>query len=249
MDPEELQLDEKHRSTKRIELRDKTTLTVGVLGWLIASSSITAILFNSLPLQLASPEWQLNLIGALLNASSTLLIAASMIALSHLLNPQDKILSRWAAAASKLASWYVIALVAFIPLQFFLGTRIMKTQEQAMVKPLNELKTISGKIKTINSEADLRAYLASLPNPPSLPAKFDADFPVIKQRAIDNIQAKINAGHNTLELQASQQKQIFFKEAVRNTAQLILMAAGFSAVANLSSKARNFITDIFSGLL
>jgi hypothetical protein len=44
--------------------------------------------------------------------------------------------------------------------------------------------TIAKGISAVNSEAELRAYVASPPNAPALPAKFDAAFPVIKQGAI-----------------------------------------------------------------
>jgi len=87
--------------------------------------------------------------------------------------------------------------------------------------------------------------VASLPNPPALPTKFDAPFAVIKQRAIDNIQAQINGAGNNIEIQKSLAIQLFLKEAIRNTAQAILMAAAFSVFANLSSKARNSVTRFF----
>ena len=97
------------------------------------------------------------------------------------------------------------------------------------------------------TEAELRAYVASLPNAPSLPAKFDAAFPVIKQRAIENLQAQINAGSENIALQKSESLQVFLKEAIRNTAQAILMATAFSALAALGGpKATNAITKLFT---
>jgi hypothetical protein len=65
---------------------------------------------------------------------------------------------------------------------------------------------------------------------------------VIKERAIQNINAQINATANNAELQKSQALQVFLKEAVRNTAQAILMATAFSILANLSGRASNIVT-------
>jgi len=72
---------------------------------------------------------------------------------------------------------------------------------------------------------------------------------VIKKRAIENITAQINTAQNNLETQKSQALQVFLKEAIRNTAQAILMAAAFSALANLSSGTNNVVTRFFCSLL
>jgi hypothetical protein len=42
---------------------------------------------------------------------------------------------------------------------------------------------------------------------------------------------------------------VFLKEAIRNTSQAILMAAAFSALANLSGKSGNAVTKFFYELL
>ena len=72
---------------------------------------------------------------------------------------------------------------------------------------------------------------------------------MIKERAIENIKAQINAAQNSIEIQKSQALQVFLKEAIRNTAQAILMAAAFSALANLSSSTNNAVTRFFCSLL
>ena len=72
---------------------------------------------------------------------------------------------------------------------------------------------------------------------------------MIKERAIENIKAQINAAQNSIEIQKSQALQVFLKEAIRNTAQAILMAAAFSALANLSIGTNNAVTRFFCSLL
>jgi hypothetical protein len=149
----------------------------------------------------------------------------------------------------RLAGLFAILMVLVIPLQFFLGSRALNGQTIRAFEAINNLKGIVTRISAINSEPELRVYAASLPNAPALPAKFDAAFPVIQQRAIANIKAQINAAQNNLEIQKSQALQVFLKEAIRNTAQAILMAAAFSALANLSSGTNNVVTRFFCSLL
>ena len=135
-----------------------------------------------------------------------------------------------------------------IPLQFFLGSRALNSQTIKTFEAINNLKGVVKGISAVNSEPELRAYVASLPNPPALPAKFDAAFPVIKQRAIDNISAQINAATYNIDIQKSQALQIFLKDGIRNTVQAVLMAAAFSVMANLSGKAGNVVTKFFDPL-
>jgi len=77
----------------------------------------------------------------------------------------------------------------------------------------------------------------------------DAPFPVVRQRAIDNVTAQINTAMNNIEIQKSQSLQLFLTEAIRNTAKAILMAAAFSALAQLSVGTKNVVTKFFCALI
>ena len=233
-------------SQGRSRLYAKTALTIAIIGWLLIASSLNAMIFNSFPVKLATPEWQLNLIAALISSGPTLLIGATLITLSQIFNPEAQNLKNWNLIISRAASWLAVVLVLIIPLQFFLGSRALNNQTKSANEALNKLKTIAKGISALNSEDELRLYVATLPNAPALPAKFDAAFPVIKQRAIDNIQAQINTGIENTKLKNSQAVQIFLKEAIRNTAQAILMAAAFSALTALNSRSTNAITRLFT---
>jgi hypothetical protein len=232
----------------RRQLKFKTAVTIAIIGWLLIGFSLNAIIFSSFPLKLATPEWQLNFIAGLISSSPSLLIGATLVALSLVFDPAAQILKDWNLTVARAASWFAIVLVLIIPLQFYLGSRALKNRTEISSEAISQLKSMVTGISAANSEADLRLYVASLPNAPALPDKFDADFPVIKQRAIGNIQAQINAGSENIKRQQSEALQIFLKEAIRNTAQAILMAAAFSALAALKSRATNSITRIFTNL-
>ena len=211
--------------------------------------SLNTIIFNSLPLKLATPEWQLNLIASLLSASTFLLIGATLITLALVFNPEERILKDWNLTAARSASLFAIVLLLIIPLQFYLGSVSLRKQANSALESINKLKTTVAAIKNLNSEAELRLYAASLPDAPNLPAKFDAEFPVIKQRAIDNIQAQINNATENLSTRKIEATQVFLKEAIRNTAQAILASAAFSALASLNPRSRNAITKMFAKLM
>jgi hypothetical protein len=233
----------------RRQLKVKTAVTIAVIGWLLIGFSLNAIIFSSFPLKLATPEWQLNLIAGLISSSPTLLIGATLVALSLVFDPAAQILKDWNLTMARAASWFAIVLMLIIPLQFYLGSRALQNRTEISSEAISKLKSIVTRISAAKSEAELRLYVASLPNAPALPAKFDAAFPVIKQRAIGNIQAQINTGSENIKLQKSEALQIFLKEAIRNSVQAILMAAAFSALAALNPKATNLITRIFTILL
>ena len=245
---EELDLIYESDSERRSRLNGKTAVTIAMIGWLLIAFNLNAIIFSSFPLKLATPEWQLNLIAALITASPSLLIGATLVALALVFDHSAQILKDWNLTVARAASWIAVVLVLLIPLQFFLGYRVLKSRTNSSTEAINKLKTIVKGISAVNSEAELRAYVASLPNAPALPAKFDAAFPVIKERAIDNIKAQINAGSENTALQQSESLQVFLKEAIRNTSLAILMAAAFSALAGLHSRSTNAIARFFQSL-
>jgi len=246
---EELNLIHESDSEGRSRQKAKTALVISIIGWLLIGFSLNAIIFNSFPVKLATSEWQLNLIAALISSSPSLLMGATLISLALVFNPEAQILKDWNLTLARASSWLAVVLVLIIPLQFYQGSRALKNQTNSAYEAINKLKSISKGISGLNSESDLRLFVASLPNSPRLPAKFDAAFPVIKQRAIENIQAQINAATENLERQKSQAIQLFLKEAIRNTAQLILMATAFSALAGLHSRSTNAIARFFQSLL
>jgi hypothetical protein len=218
---------------------------MATIGWLIIGFSLNSIIFNAFPLKLALPEWQLGLMAALLSSSMFLLIGATLIALAPLFSPHEKLLQDWNLTVCRAASWLALLLMLITPLQFFIGARALKNQSKTTSQAINGLKSIAKSLSALQSENELRAFVASLPNAPTLPAKFDAPFPVVKQRSIENIQAQINAATENINTQKSQGIQLFLKEAIRNAAQAILMAAAFSALAGLGSRSSNIVTRFF----
>jgi hypothetical protein len=236
-------------SVRRRTIRTKSSFTLALMGWIVIGSALNAIIFSSFPLRLAAVDWQLNLIGSILSSTFNILIGSTLIIVAQLFNTKERKLQQWQHMVSRFAAWFAVLLVLVIPLQFLLGSIALRNQSIPATEAIKNLKGIVNEISAVNSEAELRSYLASLPNPPTLPSQFDAPFPVVKQRAIANINAQINATTNNFDTRKSQSLQIFLKEAVRNTAQAILMATAFSILANLSSRSTNAISRFIYSLI
>jgi len=234
---------------KRRNIRSKSSFALALLGWLLIGSALNSVVFASLPLKLAAVDWQLNLIGSLLSTSFNFLIGATLIIIAQLFNTKERVLKKWQTLMSRAASWFTILLLLIIPLQFFLGPIALKRQSIPITQEINQLKAAANRISGMNSETELRTYLASLPDTPTLPPKFNASFPVIKQRAIDNLKARINLVTNNADLQKTQAFKIFLKEAIRNSVQAMLMACAFSVLATLNARTTNIFTRFLCSLM
>jgi hypothetical protein len=246
---EKKELINESKSDERIRIiKSKFPLSLALLGWLIIGSALNSIIFASFPLRLATAEWQLNLIGSILSSSYTLLVGAALIIIAKLFNTQEKTLQNWQAMVCRLASWFAVLLVLITPLQFYVGSKALNNQSIPAAEAINKLKSFLNGVSSVNSETELRAFVTSQPNPPPLPDKFNAAFPVVKQRAIEKIKAQINAATNNAQIQKSQNLQLFLKEAIRNVAQAILMAVAFSTLASLSPKSTNQVTRFLYSL-
>ena len=164
MRAEEIELLSEAGSEGRILRNVRATLAIAAIGWLMIGFTLNTLIFSSFPVKLATPEWQLNLIAGLLSSSTSLLIGATLEALALALNPREKTLQAWNLTVCRLAAWLVILLVLIIPLQFFVGSRVLKNQSNAVFEGISKLKTISKEIGTLKTENELRAYVASLPD-------------------------------------------------------------------------------------
>jgi len=126
MPTEDMELIVESDSDRRQLLWSKTSIALGVLGWLIIGSTLNTIIFNSFPLKLASSEWLLALIASLLSSSFAFLVGAALISLALLFDSDDQVLQKWQHIVSRLAGWFAILSVVMFPLQFFLGALALK---------------------------------------------------------------------------------------------------------------------------
>lgn len=204
---------------------------------MLIGSAMNSIFFSSLPLKLITPEWQLQLISAILTNSSFLLVGSLLICGAVLLNSESSILNERSNLLRRLAGWFSILLLLIVPIQLYSGIKALNALQATENQGLEQLRKVIQGLKATASELEMRGYLAGLPNPPQLPTSFDAPFPVVKKRALANLNARLNTGINQVDEQQKQRWESFIGDVARNSVQALLMAVAFNGIAQ--SRYRN----------
>ena len=207
------------------------SLFLSLGGWAVILSALTTFSFAIFPLQLGLPAWQLNTISALYNVSANILTGSLLVCMARLFNPKDSQLKRNNALIRKLAAILAVIMLATIPLSLFAGYRTIKGNEATSKIALKEWNKQLATAKSFSSEADLRGWAASLPEPLILPPVFSSPFPVVKQRIVDNLNGKINSVQSQIEANFRGQWLSFLTDLLRNSIQALLLAMAFSALS------------------
>lgn len=202
-----------------------------LVGWVLIGSSLSSLLFAALPVRLVDAEWQLRLISAILGSSTFLLIGTLLVCGAQLLNTRSQQLLQRAKFLRLAAGWFAVLLLVLIPLQFYSGHRASGAAEIPANQGRQLVKKIIQGVKGSSNEAELRSFLATLPSPPPLPARFEAPFPVIKQRLLTNFEGRLNAINYQAGVLRSQRLETFIADATRNSIQALLMAIAFTGIA------------------
>lgn len=230
---------EEHQGT----LWKEGSLFLSLGGWAVLLSAVTTFLFAIFPLKLGTPEWQLNTISALYVASASILIGSLLTCTARLFNPTDSQLKKNVALIRRLAGILAIVLLATIPVSLYSGYRTIKGNEAQSKVALKEWKKQMAIAQSFASEADLRRWAASQPEPIPLPPVFDSPFPVIKQRLIDSFTGKINSVQNQIEENYRSQWLSFLVDLARNSIQAVLLVVAFSALST-GGMIRNILLGI-----
>lgn len=202
-----------------------------LVGWILIGSSLSSLLFASLPVRLVDPEWQLRLISGILGSCAILLIGTLLVCGAPLLNTRNQKLLQRAQFLRLAAGWFAVLLLVVIPFQFYSAHRasgVVQSSENQAIQLVNRI--IKG-IKASDNEAELRSFLASLPSPPPVPAKFEAPFPEIKKRLLTNFDGRLNALNYQAGVLRAQRLEKFIADATRNSIQALLMAIAFTGIA------------------
>jgi len=225
------------RNKSRLKPLTVRSLTFG--GLALMASSINSLIFPILPLQLTSPDWLLSFISTLLACSPQLLMGTLVLLIARLLNSRDLKLAKRVNWIEKAARWWGLLLLLTIPLEIYAGITIIDQQEANQIKSIAQMRRIIEGFKTTNDESQMRIYVASLPDPPILPPRFDAEFPVIKDRVLSNLNAKLNLTLNERAQVTPRKWQSFIAEAIRNGIQAALLGIAFLSIAKYHDKAKS----------
>ena len=200
---------------------------------ILVASSIVSFLFSIFPLKLVDPAWQLKAIAGILTSSPIILISGLFLLVASSMDRQNRSLNEYMSNYIKFTSFWSIILLLSIPLQVFAGYKALNQQVEPIANIVTDLKKYSSGIRATTNELELRQYLASIPNGPRLPDRLQEPYDTIKQKALTNLQAKINRASTDIDAQKRSSVQTFAVEALRNSIQSILMFLAFSKINKL----------------
>ncbi|MEB3316831.1 MAG: hypothetical protein VKO39_01620 [Cyanobacteriota bacterium] len=186
-------------------------------------------LINLAPVRVTEPVWQLNLITLLMSNGVWALIGAVLICLARVIHYNDRMIRSRALLLRNLASWVAIGWLLLIPLQVFLSVRLINNLGGREIGEIQNVQRVSRLVSSANTEGELRAAMAQMPNQPPLP-RLIVPLEVAKTNILSQMQRNINAAKNRQELRISERWQTWLKESLRNAAQCSLLALGFLAL-------------------
>ena len=240
-------IQEPQRSSRNV--RTLLAQCLSTCAILIALSNSIAFLFTLFPIKLLDPFWQLGLCTAMLTTSISILVSF-LFALAALgLSPGSDELKARTRMIAKISSALALVLLLIIPLQVYSGVRALKSKTQDILNEANNLKGIAKGLEQTRNEQELRSYVASLPNAPKLPDKFDLPFAEVKRRVVVNIQSIVNKAANDAEAQKTAGMQTFLLEATRNSLQCLLLSTAFSVIASFRKQTLNIFSMIVLAVL
>jgi hypothetical protein len=185
--------------------------------------------FNAAPFTFTDPRWQLNFISLLASNGDEALLGALLICAGRLFNLNDRQVRNRALFVRTLSSWVALGWLLLIPLQLFLGVRIINSISTQEVEQIQIVQRASRAVAAATNEAELRAAVAQIPNQPPLP-RLNVTLEVGKANVLAQFQRSINTLTNRQETESSNRWQTFMREAVRNSIQCLLYCLGFLAL-------------------
>ncbi len=205
-----------------------------LIGWILIGTTLSSLVFSTLPVRLVNPDWQLRLISSILAGTTSLLLGTLLVCGACLLQPRNPQFQQRSDFLRTVSGWFAVLLLLVIPVQFYAGHRASGAVQATENQSIQLIKKIIQGVTASNNEAELRSFLASLPSPPPVPARFEAPFPEIKQRLLTNFNSRLNAANYQAGEMRSQRLEKFLADATRNSVQAFLMAIAFTGIADQS---------------
>jgi hypothetical protein len=215
------------RKSRRTTIKQEGSQALSMIGLVIIASSLNLFIFSILPLQVLRADWQLRAASALLSISVNLLIGALLIFLATLISSESVAVKRNMAMLRLIARWLPILLLIMIPFTFYAGMTTINAQVRQSRVELSSWNDQLINVKGLRSEADLRRWAASMPNPPQIPQPLTMSFASMKQRLVDGLAGKVNSITNQIDKNTKEAWSRFLVEFFRNSIQALVIAFGF----------------------
>jgi hypothetical protein len=221
------QTDQHNQRIKNSSNRAVISDILSYCGIILFLSALSAILFSAFPLKITDPAWQLRVTAGILSSCLNILLSGIIFLISEALSKRN---DQTFAKYLKFINLFSLIVILIIPFQVYAGRNAINRQSEPLYKIVGDLKGYSRRIRASQNEAQLRIFLASIPEGPTLPDKFNQPYEVIKERVLVNLQAKVNRALNDIEEQKRNMTQSFIVECLRNSIQSILMFLGLRRI-------------------
>jgi cytochrome b561 len=235
--PEEINTQDVHFENRSRKMADGARFIhwvgIALLGTFLVN------LLNGIPPRFSDPSWQLNLLTLLISNGGVALLGTLLVCLARLFNLNDPQIQTRTLLVRKLATWVALGWLLLIPLQLFLGVRIVNDQAGREIEQIQLSKRVSAEVKKATTEDQVRKAVSQLPNTTPLP-RFTVPLAEAKANLLEQIDRNTNV-LTTRHLQISSNRwQTFIKEAIRNCLQCVLLWLGFFAIGKRRAFAGDF---------
>jgi hypothetical protein len=239
------------KGTERSSRNVRTLLAqcLSTCAILIALSNSIAFLFALFPVKLLDPFWQLGFCAAILTTSVPIVVSFLFAFAALALSPGNEELKARSRVIAKISSALALVLLLVIPLQLYSGLKALRAKTRDILQEASKLKAIARGLEGTRSEQELRFYVASLPNAPRLPDKFEVPFAEVKRRVLVNLQSIVNKSTNDADTQKTAGMQTFLLEATRNSLQCLLLSTAFAVIASFRTRSIGIFQIIILRLL
>ncbi len=91
------------------------------------------------------------------------LIGSLLLCLARVFNQSDRQIQNRALLVRKLATWVALGWLLLIPLQLFLGVRLINSQSSSELEQIQAFERVAKAVRDANSELELRQAMAQEP--------------------------------------------------------------------------------------
>ncbi len=214
-----------------IRIRKEAAQAFSVVGIVSIGLGFVVLVFNSLPVRLMDPVWQLQFSGALTAGGFSLLIGTLLVCTAGALPVSPTPIHTNVKLLRGICTWVAILYLALIPIQLYAGVRVLQQKTGEEGRTQASWKKFKKQLEATGNEQELRVLLGQLPQPINLPAKLDQPFPAFKQAIVAQADSRFNALVYQTNQARSKRLQGFIGEAANNSLKSLLFAAGFAAFA------------------
>ena len=207
-------------------------LSLALLGIFLAS-----VLVPAWPPKILDPQWQLGLIGNLINNGSLALVGALLTHLAKVFDPgSDRLRARhnafrkWALAAS-------IGFLLLIPLQLSAGWKLYRAfdgkSQQQISQSANQLTALRQAITTATSTQEIQAKVQKLLGNKVrfTPTQLSSPVNQLRQELLIGLDQASNGLQQRIDAQSSFNPNGLIKESIRIALSSLFYGAGFAFLA------------------